>query len=84
MDYPNTQLFIDGRWQDAADGRTLPVFNPATGREIGRVAHAGRTDLDRALEAAQKGFETWRDTTPAERSKVMRRAATPLRCARWC
>src|SRR2546421_155033 len=79
MDYPNTQLFIDGRWQDAADGRTLPVFNPATGREIGRVAHAGRTDLDRALEAAQKGFETWRDTTPAERSKVMRRAAGFMR-----
>ena len=79
MDYPNTQIFIDGRWQDAADGRTLPVFNPATGREIGRVAHAGRTDLDRALEAAQKGFETWRDTTPAERSKVMRRAAGFMR-----
>ena len=30
MTYPNTQLFINGQWQDAADGRTLPVFNPAT------------------------------------------------------
>ena len=38
MTYPHTQLFIDGQWQDAADARTLAVFNPATGQEIGRVA----------------------------------------------
>jgi succinate-semialdehyde dehydrogenase/glutarate-semialdehyde dehydrogenase len=75
MTYPNTQLFINGQWRDAADGRTLAVFNPATGKEIGRVAHAGKADLDAALEAAQKGFETWRDLLPAERSKIMRKAA---------
>ncbi|WP_194725007.1 NAD-dependent succinate-semialdehyde dehydrogenase [Noviherbaspirillum malthae] len=79
MTYPNTQLLINGQWQDAADGRTLAVHNPATGQEIGRVAHAGRADLDRALEAAQKGFETWRDMLPAERSKIMRRAAAFMR-----
>jgi succinate-semialdehyde dehydrogenase/glutarate-semialdehyde dehydrogenase len=77
--YPSTQLFIDGQWQDAADCRTLPVFNPATGKEIGRVAHASKVDLDRALAAAQKGFETWRDMTPAERSKIMRKAAGFMR-----
>ena len=49
MTYPNTQLFINGQWQDAADGKTLAVFNPATGKEIGRVAHASTKDLDRAL-----------------------------------
>jgi succinate-semialdehyde dehydrogenase/glutarate-semialdehyde dehydrogenase len=79
MTYPNTQLFIDGRWQDAADGRTLAVHNPATGQEIGRVAHADRADLDRALAAAQKGFEIWRDMPPAERGKIMRRAAGFMR-----
>jgi succinate-semialdehyde dehydrogenase/glutarate-semialdehyde dehydrogenase len=77
--YPNTQLFIDGEWRDASDGRTLAVFNPATGQEIGRVAHAGIADLDTALAAAQKGFATWRDMTAAERSKVMRRAAGFMR-----
>jgi succinate-semialdehyde dehydrogenase/glutarate-semialdehyde dehydrogenase len=46
MTYPNTQLFINGQWQDAADGKSLAVFNPATGQEIGRVAHAGIADLD--------------------------------------
>lgn len=79
MTYPNTQLFINGEWQDAADGRSLAVFNPATGKEIGRVAHAGKADLDRALEAAQKGFETWRNMTAADRSKVMRKAAGLMR-----
>lgn len=79
MTYPNTQLFINGEWQDAADGRSLAVFNPATGKEIGRVAHAGKADLDRALEAAQKGFETWRDMTAADRNKIMRKAAGLMR-----
>ena len=79
MTYPNTQLFIDGAWLDASDGRTLAVLNPATGQEIGRVAHAGKAELDQALQAAQKGFETWRDMSPAERSKIMRRAANLMR-----
>jgi succinate-semialdehyde dehydrogenase/glutarate-semialdehyde dehydrogenase len=79
MGYVDTQLFINGQWQQPAEGRTLPVVNPATGKEIGRVAHAGRSDLDRALEAAQKGFAVWRDMVPAERSKIMRRAAALMR-----
>ena len=79
MSYPNTQLFINGQWQDAADGKSLAVVNPANGKEIGRVAHASISDLDRALAAAQTGFEVWRDTTPFERSKIMRAAAQLLR-----
>jgi len=79
MGYIDTQLFINGQWQQPVEGRTLPVVNPATGKEIGRVAHAGRPDLDRALEAAQKGFEVWRDMVPAERSKIMRKAAALMR-----
>ncbi len=79
MTYPSTRLFIAGEWQDAADGRTIAVHNPATGKEIGRVAHAGRADLDRALEAAQKGFEVWRDIPAVERARTMRRAAALMR-----
>jgi len=79
MTYPNTQLFIAGEWRDAADGKTIAVHNPSTGKEIGRVAHAGKADLDRALEAAQKGFETWRDLPAIERAKTMRRAAALMR-----
>lgn len=79
MTYPNIQLFIDGQWTEAEGGRSLAVFNPATNKEIGRVAHAGRGDLDKALAAAQRGFETWRDMTAAERSKIMRKAAGLMR-----
>jgi succinate-semialdehyde dehydrogenase/glutarate-semialdehyde dehydrogenase len=77
--YPNTLLFIHGAWTPAASGRSLPVVNPATGEQIGTVAHAERADLDRALEAADKGFKVWRKISAFERSKIMRRAANLLR-----
>ena len=73
--YPDTRLLIDNQWVDAASGKTLDVLNPATGQPIGKVACASTVDLDRALAAAQRGFETWRRTSAHERSAVMRRAA---------
>src|SRR5476649_2659799 len=77
--YSNVSLFIDGAWTQAAAGRTLPVVNPATGDAIGTVAHADRGDLDRALEAADKGFKAWRKVSAFDRSKMMRKAAALLR-----
>jgi len=79
MAYPKVQLLIDGQWCDAASGRTLPVINPATGEAIGTVAHAEKPDLDRALEAAQKGFAAWRRTGAFARYQTMRKAADLLR-----
>ena len=77
--YSNTRLLIDGIWRDAADKRVIPVLNPATGQEIGTVAHAGIADLDAALAAAEKGFEIWRKTSAYDRAKLMRKAAELLR-----
>ncbi|MCC6533789.1 MAG: NAD-dependent succinate-semialdehyde dehydrogenase [Burkholderiales bacterium] len=77
--YPEVLLLIDGAWCPAASGKTLPVVNPASGEPIGSVAHAERPDLDRALEAAQKGFATWRKTSAFERYKTMRKAAEIFR-----
>src|SRR5262245_28289805 len=77
--YPDVLLCINGTWTKAADGRTLPVVNPATEEVIGSVAHAGRADLDLALDAAAKGFLAWRKISAYERSKVMRKAADLLR-----
>ena len=77
--YPNTSLYINGAWSPSASGRTLPVVNPATGKQIGTVAFAGRADLDRALEAAHKGFGVWRRISAFERSKIMRKAANLMR-----
>ena len=77
--YADVSLFIDGTWTKAASGRTIDVVNPATNEKIGTVAHAERTDLDRALEAAEKGFRTWRKVSAFDRSKLMRKAADILR-----
>jgi len=79
MTYTDTQLFIDGVWGPAADGATIDVVNPATGERIGGLAKAGIADLDRALEATQKGFATWRATSPFERARIMRKAAELMR-----
>ncbi len=77
--YPDVSLFIDGAWTKASAGRTLAVVNPASGDGIGSVAHAERSDLDRALEAADKGFRAWRKVSAFDRSKLMRNAASLLR-----
>jgi succinate-semialdehyde dehydrogenase/glutarate-semialdehyde dehydrogenase len=77
--YPDTRLLIANEWVDATSARTIPVINPATGQPIGTVAHASIADLDRALAAAQTGFDTWRAMSAVERGAIMRRAATLLR-----
>ncbi|MBB5695384.1 NAD-dependent succinate-semialdehyde dehydrogenase [Muricoccus pecuniae] len=77
--YPKVQLHIDGEWRDARSGKTIEVINPATEEVVGTVAHAGIPDLDEALEAAQRGFETWRKTSVFERYRLMRKAADILR-----
>lgn len=77
MTYPNTQLYIDGQWQDGE--RDSAVVNPATEAEIGRLALAGTNQLERATEAVARGFQTWRNVSAFERSKLMRRAAERVR-----
>lgn len=76
-DYPELQLFIDNRWRKAAE--TLPVLNPATEQEIGRLPIARRVDLDDALEAAERGFKIWSRTAPRLRAQIILKAASLLR-----
>ena len=77
--YPDTLLFIDGQWRPGSTGRTIAVTDPATGEEIGRLAHAERADLDNALGAVERGFRLWSATGVLERYRIMRRAAELLR-----
>jgi succinate-semialdehyde dehydrogenase/glutarate-semialdehyde dehydrogenase len=77
--YPDTRLLIGNEWSDATGGKTIPVINPATGKPIGTVAHASIADLDRALAAAQSGFDAWRKVPAYERAAIMRKAASLLR-----
>ncbi|WP_103336239.1 NAD-dependent succinate-semialdehyde dehydrogenase [Pseudotabrizicola formosa] len=76
-DYPDLQLFIDDRWRNTAD--TLPVLNPATEAEIGRLPVARQSDLDDALDAAERGFRVWSRTAPRVRAQIILRAASLLR-----
>jgi succinate-semialdehyde dehydrogenase/glutarate-semialdehyde dehydrogenase len=75
----HTQLFINGAWTDSLTGDTLTVLNPATAEAIGTVSHAKHSDLDLALDSAQRGFHTWRKISAFERSKIMRKAAELIR-----
>ena len=76
--YPNTQLYINGRWRQGSND-DLTVVNPASGEVIGRVSNAGAADLDEALSAAAAGFEQWRRISAFERAKLMHAAAEILR-----
>lgn len=75
--YPDLHLYINGEWRKTASD--LPVLNPATEEEIGRLPHAERSDLDDALEAANSGFRTWSQAAPAERANVLLNAAALMR-----
>src|SRR5260370_35363301 len=79
MTYSDVSLMIDGAWTNGANGRTIPVINPATEEVIGQVAHAEKSDLDRALAAADKGFNQCRKVSAYERYKIMRKAADLMR-----
>jgi len=72
-------LFIDGNDCDASDGASLPLINPVSGSAAGSVAKATPQDLERALAAAERGFQIWKSMSALERSRVLRRAATLIR-----
>jgi succinate-semialdehyde dehydrogenase/glutarate-semialdehyde dehydrogenase len=75
--YPDIGLYIGGSWRTTTE--ELSVVNPANEQVIGRLACAGRQDLDDALEAAAKGFKVWSQTPPRDRAEVLRTAAALLR-----
>jgi succinate-semialdehyde dehydrogenase/glutarate-semialdehyde dehydrogenase len=77
--YPPLRLHIDGEWLGAAERRTQTVLNPATGTALGELPLVDPADLDRALQAAERGFRLWRQADPNERAAVLHGAAQLLR-----
>jgi succinate-semialdehyde dehydrogenase / glutarate-semialdehyde dehydrogenase len=77
-DYPQLHMFIDGEKVFAGDRRTHKVVNPATEDVIGELPLANAADLDRALEAAARGFKIWRASTAQQRAAVLSGAARLL------
>ncbi|NMM36435.1 MAG: aldehyde dehydrogenase family protein [Glaciimonas sp.] len=70
-----SQLYIDGSWQDAASGQTLPVINPCTEEQLAQVTAAGAVDVDLAVCAAARAFKTWRHTSGSQRAVYLRAIA---------
>jgi phenylacetaldehyde dehydrogenase len=67
------KMLINGKWVEAASGKTFPTYNPATGEVLARIAEGDREDIDRAVKAARAAFETglWRKMTPSERGRAI-------------
>ena len=72
------QQFIGGSFVDAASGETLEVINPANDRQIAAVPKSADEDVDRAVNAAATAFETWKQTTPQDRSLMLLKVADLL------
>ena len=75
-------MWIDGKPCAAADGAYRDIINPADGVKIARVPEAQRQDVDRAVTAARRTFESgvWSAKTPAERALILWRLAERLQC----
>jgi len=72
------QQFIGGDFVDAADGRTAEVVNPANDQVIANVPASSQEDVDRAVNAAETAFESWKKTTPQDRSLLLLKIADAL------
>jgi len=67
------QFYIDGKWVDPVGKETLDVINPANEESLGKIAMGNAEDVDRAVAAAKKAFETFSQTTKAERIALLER-----------
>ncbi len=72
-----TQLLIDGKWRDAVSGKTFATYNPATEELIANVAEGDAADIDLAVKAARKAFDSgpWRKTDARDRGRMMYKLA---------
>jgi succinate-semialdehyde dehydrogenase/glutarate-semialdehyde dehydrogenase len=77
--YPSLSLYINGQFLSGEGRKTQDVFNPANQQVIGQLPHASKADLDLALQSAQKAFETWRKSSPLDRSNILRKVAALTR-----
>jgi len=67
------KMLINGRWIEAASGKTFPTYDPSTGEVLSRIAEGDKADIDRAVSAARQVFDNgpWRKFTPSERGRAI-------------
>ena len=69
------KMFIDGQWCDSSDAKTREQFNPSNGESLGFTAEGTVDDVNRAVDAAEEAFKSWRLTSSAERAELLLKAA---------
>lgn len=72
------KLFIGGRWVDSASGKTFDVYNPSNGEKLSTCANADKADVDAAVQAAWKAFESWKKASPTERALCLNKIADAI------
>ncbi|MGB2840717.1 MAG: aldehyde dehydrogenase family protein, partial [Actinomycetes bacterium] len=70
--------FINGESVDSADGQMMDLINPTTGEVFAQAAKSSAEDIDRAFAAASTAFETWKESTPSERSLALLKLADAI------
>lgn len=70
--------FIDGEYRDSHSGQTSDIFDPATGQVYAKAAVSNAADVDDAFRAADRAFEQWSQTTPAERQLALLKIADSM------
>jgi succinate-semialdehyde dehydrogenase/glutarate-semialdehyde dehydrogenase len=73
------RMYIDGKWTEAENGRTLAVINPATEETICDIAYGGRKEAKRAIDAAAKAMPGWMKLTAWDRAKILKKTADLMR-----
>ncbi len=68
-------LYINGQWVPASDGKVFTAYNPATGEKLAECAEAAKEDVDAAVKAAWAAFPAWRDMGIAERAGILEKIA---------
>jgi succinate-semialdehyde dehydrogenase/glutarate-semialdehyde dehydrogenase len=77
--YTDVAMFIDGGWTAGTGDGASDIVDPATEQVLGRVPHASTGDLERAAEAAARGFAVWRDLSVDDRTLILLKAADLVR-----
>jgi len=77
--YEKFGQFINGKWQKSSGGETYEVINPATEEILGKASKANKKDIEMALESAKEGLKVWKNTSPWDRSKIIRNISDLMR-----
>ena len=72
------QNFINGKSVPSSSDKTQDLINPATGQVFAKAPVSNAKDIDSAMKAAEKAFESWRDSTPGERQKAINKIADAI------